>query len=210
MINKCDLLGAAKRTTLRQTLRREFPRAEILETSARKDTGLDAWLDRITAAEQGGSGAMAIEYDLYAEGRGAARLVELHGPTLSRRRLQRRCRVETAGWRHSETVAGRRAEIARLKMTLSPDRHLGDIAVINLVRNDYVPEVSLNLEEPVESGRLIIDLRAEATPEALRDSVRAAITRLTDRDTGLKPGMEHLDYLRPGKPTPTHGMTTPA
>lgn len=47
-------------------------------------------------------------------------------------------------------------------------------AVIHLVRNGYVPEVSLNLEEPVESGRLIIRLRAGAATEALHDSVRAA------------------------------------
>ena len=46
------------------------------------------------------------------------------------------------------------AEVAHLKMTLSPDVGLGDIAVINLVRNDFVPELSQNIEEPVASGQL--------------------------------------------------------
>ena len=209
VINKCDLLDAAKRTTLRQTLHREFPRAEIQEISARKGTGLDAWFDHITAAEQAERGAMAVEYDLYAEGEAllgwlncTARLSAEGGFNANavlkqlagdiQRRLQ---------------VAG--AEIAHLKMTLSPDKGLGDIAAINLVRNDYVPEVSLDLEEPVESGQLIINVRAETAPEALRDAVRAAIASLTGRETGLKAGLEHLEYFRPGKPTPTHRMTTP-
>ena len=48
-------------------------------------------------------------------------------------------------------------------MTLSPDAGLGgDVAIINLVRNDFVPELSADLDAPIESGQLIINLRAEA------------------------------------------------
>ena len=64
------------------------------------------------------------------------------------------------------------AEIAHLKMTLSPDAGLGEIAVINLVRSDFVPELSLTIEEPVASGQLIVNLRAEADPETMNGSGR--------------------------------------
>ena len=49
-------------------------------------------------------------------------------------------------------------------MTLSPDAGVGRIGVVNLVRNDFVPELSMELGEPVEGGQLIINLRAEAAP----------------------------------------------
>jgi hypothetical protein len=96
------------------------------------------------------------------------------------------------------------AEIAHLKMTLSPDDGLGDVAVINLVRNDFVPELSLRLEAPVTSGQLIINCRAEAAPETLRDAVRGAVSSLATAFPGLSAQLEHLEYFRPGKPTPTH------
>ena len=53
-------------------------------------------------------------------------------------------------------------EIAHLKMTLSPDDAFSDVAVINLVRNDGTPELSQQLPEPIESGELIVNIRAEA------------------------------------------------
>jgi hypothetical protein len=43
--------------------------------------------------------------------------------------------------------------------------------VANLVRNDFVPELSLRLGEPVNSGELIVNLRAEAAPDALAATV---------------------------------------
>jgi hypothetical protein len=102
------------------------------------------------------------------------------------------------------------AEIAHLKMTLSPDAGLGDIAVINLVRNDYVPEVSQTLEEPVENGQLIINLRAEASPEALREAVQDAVASLTQKFSGLDAKLQHLEHFRPGKPQPTYRITASA
>jgi len=96
------------------------------------------------------------------------------------------------------------AEIAHLKMTLSPADGLGDIAAINLVRSDLVPELSLSLEAPVTSGQLIVNARAEAAPEALRDAVNAAVAALPARFAGLTAQLEHLEHFRPGKPTPTH------
>ena len=40
------------------------------------------------------------------------------------------------------------AEVALLKMTLSPDSGQWDIGVVNLVRNDFLPELSMALKQP--------------------------------------------------------------
>ena len=56
-------------------------------------------------------------------------------------------------------------------------------------------------------GQLIINCRAEAAPEALRDAVRRRGEQPRDRLPGLNLKLEHLEYFRPGKPTPTHRDT---
>jgi len=97
-----------------------------------------------------------------------------------------------------------KAEVAHLKMTLSPDGGLGEIGVVNLVRNDFVPELSMRLEEPVESGQLIINLRAEAAPDVLGSAVREGLAAATGKFATLKATLDHLEHFRPGKPMPTH------
>ena len=99
--------------------------------------------------------------------------------------------------------------MAHLKMTLSPDGNvLGEIAVANLVRNDFLPELSMKLENQVEGGQLIINLRAEAAPELLGAAVREAISATAGSFPGLKATLDNLEHFRPGKPTPTHRFTT--
>jgi hypothetical protein len=99
------------------------------------------------------------------------------------------------------------AEIAHCKMTFSPGSGLGDIAVINLIRNDFVPELSIRLEQPVQSGQLIINLRAEEDPERLASALRESVSELTSQMPQLNAALEHLEKFRPGKPTPTHRVT---
>ena len=99
-------------------------------------------------------------------------------------------------------------EVAHLKMTFSPEEGLGEIAVINLVRSDLVPELSLRIEEPVLAGQLIINVRAEGAPEDLERAVRTAAANLGRDLPGLHGEVQHLESFRPGKPQPTHRMLT--
>ena len=207
VINKCDLLEEKKRAALREALHREFPHAELFEVSARDGAGLDRWFDRLTKSEQRSGTALEVDYALYAEGEallgwlnGTVQLAAADG--FDGNVLLNYLAAEIQGRLQSHG-----AEIAHLKMTLAPDAGLDAIAVVNLVRNDYVPEASQTLEEPVESGQLIVNLRAEASPDVLRDSVQAAVTSLAGRFRGLAVRLEHLEHFRPGKPTPTHRMT---
>ena len=84
-------------------------------------------------------------------------------------------------------------------MTLVPAEAAGDIGVINLVRTDAEPEVSHSLRAPLLAGVLLINLRAEAEPELLRQSVADAIA-----GCGCQAGIERLEHFRPSKPRPTY------
>ncbi|MCE9517966.1 MAG: cobalamin biosynthesis protein P47K, partial [Verrucomicrobia bacterium] len=102
-------------------------------------------------------------------------------------------------------LAAQNAEIAHLKMTLSPDNAIsGEVAVINLVRNDFRPELCIQLDEPVEAAQIILNLRAEADPNLLAAWVREGIAEVQAAHAGLDMKLDHLEHFRPGKPTPTH------
>ena len=81
---------------------------------------------------------------------------------------------------------------------------IDSVAIINLVRNDFVPELSADLDAPIESGQLIINLRAEGDPETLNDAVQTA---LKGAPANLSANLDHLEHFRPGKPEPTHRVT---
>ena len=204
VISKCDLLDESRLQSLRQAISARFPGKEILAVSSREGRNLEDWFTTISSEEQVASEAMDVDYDLYA--RGEALLGWLN------------CTVQISGGHPFDSgvflkqlaaamqqrLKLQSAEIAHLKMTLSPDSALAGIAVVNLVRNDYVPELSLELDEPVLGGQLIINLRAEAAPDILGTTVREALTATTSAFSKLHATVEHLEHFRPGKPTPTH------
>lgn len=202
VITKRELLDDARLARLRAALAREFPRAEVLAASVKTGAGAMEWFDRITRSEQVARPTMEVDYEIYAEGEALLgwlnATVQLQGPP----EFDSDDVLKTLANSIQQRLAAQGAEIAHLKMTLSPDAGLGDVASINLVRSDFVPELSLRLEEPVASGQLILNCRAEAAPEDIRDAVQAAVAELNARGPSAK--LEHLEFFRPGKPQPTH------
>src|SRR5262249_10203459 len=96
-------------------------------------------------------------------------------------------------------------EIAHLKMTLSPEEDAGDIGVINLVRGDSTPFMAHSLSADLDSGELIVNLRAECDPEALDAVVKRAWGEAANENK-LEMTFEHSEHFRPAKPVPTYRM----
>ena len=200
VITKKDLLDEARTERLRARLDEEFPAAEIFALSVRKNDGLAPWLERLFTGEQSQRATMEVDYELYAEGEALLGWLNATVQLASPAGFDSDALLKAIASGIQQRLAG--SEIAHLKMTLSPDSGLGDIAAVNLVRSDFVPELSLTLEEPVESGQLIINCRAEAAPEAIRDAIRDTIAALNAGDFSAR--LDHLEFFRPGKPQPTH------
>jgi hypothetical protein len=175
VINKCVLPGEADLATRRQAVAGRFSGPEILAVSSRQGTNLDAWFARLTGEEQAAGAVMDMDYDVYAGGE------ELLGWLNGTVQLAAETAFEADGFLQclarevQQRLQARPAEIAHLKMTFSPEGALGDIAAVNLVRNDFVPEISLHLEAPVQRGQLIINLCAEAAPGFLGATFREAL-----------------------------------
>lgn len=206
VINKSDLLSPEKLESLRSALATKFPRAQVQVISARAGLAIDEWIEKITSAAPKLTGAMDVDYEEYADGEallgwlnctlnlrsnqpfdGNALLLRLAGEVQTRLREQN-------------------AEVAHLKMTLAPEEDGNDLAVANLVRGDGQAELSHHLQEPLDAGQLILNLRAEADPDVLKSAVLAAVQAAIG-SAGVGHDTEHLEHFRPGKPTPTHRLT---
>lgn len=206
VINKCDLVDAPRLAALRDRLAREFPGADVLPISARSGDGLLDWFARIAASDQSARPAMTVDYEVYAEGEALLGWLNATVQVSASAEFDANAVVRALAEVLQNRFRRASSEVAHLKMTFTPDEGLGDIAVINLVRNDFVPELSQSLEEPVRGGQLILNLRAEADPEFLGSALNDALAQLPGTFPGLLARLDHLEHFRPGKPQPTHRM----
>ncbi|MEM1204221.1 MAG: GTP-binding protein [Acidobacteriota bacterium] len=206
VINKRDLVSDTELQALRRALAERNPNATIFDVAARHDDGLDPWFDHVTRAELGTAATPEIDYALYGEGEA---LLGWLNATL---RLTSSEEIDGNQWMR-DFIRGLKvrlmaadAEVAHLKMTLSPDGGLNDLALVNLVGHDFVPELSERLQDPVSSGQLVVNLRAEGAPEDLRAALEAEVAGRPRRDV-VDLELEHLECFRPAQPEPTHRMT---
>jgi Ni2+-binding GTPase involved in maturation of urease and hydrogenase len=211
IVNKLDLLDEEKRGDLVAALGREFPEATVFEVSAREGTGCEAWFEAVLAAEMNTGRFLEIDYDRYGEGEAllgwlnATVEIKCEGcgvdefdgnELLQSLATTLRTRLEFAG-----------AEVAHLKMTLTPLGDPYEIAAINLVRGDSMPELSHRLYEPIEDGELLLNIRAEVDPATLEAAALGALEETIAIDRSILFRIAHLEHFRPGMPTPTHRLT---
>jgi G3E family GTPase len=210
IINKCDTITAADVARLYDALVREYPQAIVLRASARQGDGLKEWFDRLLAQEQVARRALELDYAIYADGEA---LLGWLNATIQLEAVDEFDVNAVLEWlardmqRRIGEVGG---EVAHLKMTFSPDGGLNAVAALNLVRSDFVPELSQRLDEGCAAGQLIVNLRAEAAPDALNSALKLSVSDLPRHFPGLVSQIDHLEYFRPGKPQPTHRMLAPA
>jgi G3E family GTPase len=207
VINKCDLLNAPRLAQLRGALTRAFPQAEVLEVSARTGAGLDEWFDRVTTTEQQARPAMDVDYTVYADGEALLGWLNATVQLSATEAFDGNTVLRQLAEELQQRLNAQGAEVAHLKMTLDPDAGLGDLAVINLVRNDFVPELSQQLQDELQSGQLIVNLRAEAAPEILRGALEESLSSCRVKNTRFTMKLEHVEQFKPGKPVPTHRLT---
>jgi len=209
VVNKTDLISAPQLADLQRAMLARYPDAAVLNISARHGAGLEDWFERIGSADQSARTAMPIDYDIYAEGEAMLGWLNATVALTSEAEFDANAVLRELARTVQSRLREESVEIAHFKMTFSPDEGLNDIAVINLVRSDFVPELAQEIEEPVCGGQLIVNLRAEAIPAVLWAAVQAAVGELPGAVPGMSAQVEHAEHFCPGKPQPTHRLPQP-
>jgi hypothetical protein len=202
------LLDANRLKALRERLGEEFPGKTILDVSVRTGAGIKEWFASLDATAPGSGKAMDIDYDVYADGEALLGWMNATVNVRANEEFDANALLQMMASEMKNGLAD--AEIAHLKMTFSPDDSLaGEIAALSVVRSDIVPELNLKLDAPVHAGQLIVNCRAEGSPEVLRRALGDAVDAIQHAFPGLAGKIEHVEQFRPGRPTPTHRLQTP-
>lgn len=211
VLTKIDLFPAVRLDPLRRFIEREFPGKEILAVSPREGQGIEAWFARLLQEQQAAGMRLDVDYDAYAEGEASLGWLNCTAQLQARRAFDADRFLEELARGVRSELARLKGALAHLKITFVPEAGLpGDVAVLSLVRGDFVPEFAFHLEAPVTSGRMVLNLRAELAPESLAAVVQTALTAATAHFTMLHGSIENLEHFRPGRPVPTHRFTEAA
>ena len=204
VINKIDLIDDKRRRALRGALAARFPQARVFEVSARSGTGLVDWFGALDGFNLGAGASMDIDYQTYGEGEALLGWLNCTVNVSSDAPVDGNALVADLARDIGLQLQEADAEIAHLKMTLTPGENGNDLAVLNLVRSDLPAELSHRLAAPITTGELILNLRAEADPELLATIVNRAVASIAL----VKFDIVHLERFRPGQPEPTHRLAS--
>jgi G3E family GTPase len=206
VINKLDTLPPEALARLKSELEKQFPNAKVIAVSARHGHGLTEWFKLLETTAASNRRTMAIDYDVYADGEALLGWLNATVNVAANKPFDGETLMMDLAERIRGDLGVTNGEVAHLKMTMMPEDHGGHIAVLNLVRNDFVPELAQSLPEQMRRGQLIVNLRAECAPEQLMAITTGAIAAEAARRPGVKLTIEHAEHFRPGRPNPTWRM----
>ncbi len=200
LLNKIDLLPNEEQDRLVAHLAERFPSAEILPISALTGAGLDPWLEHLAPADGAGDRVLDLDYDRYAAAEASLGWVNLVGTStlpdgiagewvrLVCDSVEREARLAAAGVAHLKCLVTTESGTARG----------------HLVSIEQLPAVVVE-GNPGGEARILVNARAAASPEILRQWVSQAIavassaTGTTFVETGGR-------ALSPARPTPTYRL----
>ncbi|MGN6387515.1 MAG: GTP-binding protein [Verrucomicrobiota bacterium] len=201
VLNKIDLFSESKLEQIESFLLKKAPETKLFWVSARSGEGLKQWFDYVLGGES--------EIDC-ANPRGVDGITDAASAKLA----WLNCSVRLSSvkyWESSRLVLelaaamqsilrNEKAEIAHLKLSFTPDEPDGAGASVSVTRNDATPELWMMEGEPVQSGNLLLNARAEAEPEILNSSFNRALLALAEKTPHLFARLEHCEHFRPIRP----------
>jgi len=207
VINKADLLTPDRQAQLERALASACPDAELHVVSTRTGAGLDRWCERVAGRESDSRRTPALDYDAYADGEARLGWFNATFRLEAARPFDGNAFLGELVVGVAHRLATASVEIAHLKMALTPDESLGDLAVMNLVGGDRSPELSHRLRSELSSGELVVNARGEGEPDALRDAVHEVLAQVAHR-LAVTTVVVHAESFRPARPTPTYRITS--
>lgn len=205
LVNRTDELTEEQARELEQLIQQQVPDRPVLRISAKTGQGFEALVEWLAQDGDFGSRILDIDYDTYAEGE-----AEL-------------------GWLNSSLRVTSEAEFAlddllldivsRLKSTLAAEgveaAHLktiglweGFFGVANLISSENAAELSLSSNCQVKVADVIVNARVACDPVILEKAVRTQVEAAVSANGG-KVEFRRTQSFKPGRPVPTHRISSP-
>jgi Ni2+-binding GTPase involved in maturation of urease and hydrogenase len=206
IVNRIDELSAAEVQELADLLGQQYPGRPILRMSARTAEGFPALCEFLEQRGGFGRRVMELDYDVYAEGEAElgwlnanVRLSAAAPFPLDDLLLEIIGRLQGA-------LAARGAETAHLKTIGLWEGFYG---VANLVSSFTAPELSLPSNCRVQQAQLVVNARVAIDPAELETLVRGVIAEAAAAQKATAE-IVTVQSFRPGRPVPTHRISSPA
>lgn len=207
VINKIDLITPEKLNALKAELRRAYPAADVMTTSAKTGEGIGRWIDEVMQRSDAGGHLAEVDYDIYAEGE------EVLGWLNAAIALRAGAAADWKGfaadflrllsWRFERL----NAPVGHVKIILETGNGFlagnmtgmaGAFKLSGVIDTFSIRGSAGNV--PV--ARLIVNARVQMPPEDLESVVRDTLEE-TCKDT-VTADTRAWRSLSPGRPNPTH------
>ncbi len=206
MIGRRDLLTDEEVETLRETMAVAAPGVPVIAVSPISGEGVDEALGYIESPMIAGRRLLDIDYDTYADGEAELGWVNLSANLQGGHDID----LDSLSQQFVRTIADLiiaedDGEIAHLKASAMA----GDTqAVASVVSNLSALEIGLKAGRPVSGDvHLIVNARVAMDPDALARLCQSGIEIIASEHR-LAVQWGALQSLRPGRPTPTHRVTS--
>ncbi len=204
VVNKCDTVSTEELETLGTAISSLAPDAEQFRLSFRTSEGVSPWLQRVVFGRMRQRRAMNVDYARYADGEGRLAWLNASLALKSPAPLDGNALLSALAETMHERLRAVHATVAHLKLTLASTVGAARVAALNIVRDDTLPEFGVHLTEPLSDARMIVNARAETTPEELLAALEHAIGVVRQRVAPATLAMEHQETFAPSPPVPTH------
>lgn len=206
VINKIDSIETSERQLLEDKLNELYVEKTFHWVSAKTGEGLEEWFETVTQTRSDvvGQKSLEIDYKEYAEGEALLAWMNASLEIQSEEEFDgNQFMEECCQFIHHE-ISALKGQVAHLKLTLKPDDDEYEMASIQVVDNDKVPELGLSLSDDIESGELIVNARAEMDPADLKLALEKCIAHYAKSDVTLK--LKHMDHFAPAEPVPEYRL----
>ncbi|HEY7171416.1 MAG TPA: GTP-binding protein [Vicinamibacterales bacterium] len=202
VVNKVDAANADQIARLRAAIGERFPRGRLFTVSAREGTGLQEWFEAVLTEADRGETNLPIDYDIYAEGEALLGWLNCT-VNVSGRGFDGNAWLETVVSDIQQRLRDRGIEIAHVKATLTSPDAADELAVVQAAGSERPVERRYGLDAPIDSGELVVNLRAEADPDLLQATVAGSLAAAAAA-AELEAAIAHEEHFRPSRPVPTH------
>ncbi len=204
LINRIDELSDEQVQTLRSHVDQQYPGRRIICISARTEENLDQLYETLKESAAPRQRLIDVDYDVYAAGEAELGWLNASATIVSNSTFSLDDLAADTVNAIRNALAKMDAEPAHLKILCSS---AAGVSVANLVSSDSDTMLSVASEGAVGEAKMFLNARVCLAPEALQRVVENALNQVAEELVATME-IEQIEAFRPGRPEPTHRVTS--